>query len=256
MRIQWYVIVFFGLTVFINGCSRDSFNPTAPTTNGAMRTSAETPSTPSDDTNGAEIQTIPYRSYVIAAIGDSITYGQGASSRHYSYPNILEDNLRATGYTVAVYNQGIPGAATDDIENDFQRMITGINVALIMIGSNDVLQASYCFSPENCHAADNIRSMINTAIRMDVVPVLATVTPKDPAGVYAFLNPRVKYLNTQLFNLAQTYNIAIVDTYAAVLNNGGEQLYYDKHHFNDSGYRVIADAWYQVLVNSVLYPLP
>lgn len=252
MRIQWCVILLLGLIMLSNGCSSDSINPTAPTDVG-IRASQGTPSKPSDDTEGSEILTIPYRSYVIAAIGDSITYGQGASRSVNSYPSVLKGQLQAAGYSVTVYNLGIPGATTRDLASDFRRLSRGIDIALIMAGTNDILSSNGCLSPENCSAAENIRFMVNTAIQMGVVPVLATVTPKNPADVYAFLNPKIELLNTQLFNIAQNYNIAIVDTYTAILNNGSVQLYYDKHHFNDAGYRVLADAWYQVLVSSVLY---
>jgi lysophospholipase L1-like esterase len=230
-------------------------NPTAPT-DVDLRASQEPPSNPSDDTEDSEILRTPYRSYVIAAIGDSITYGKGASRSGNSYPGVLKSKLRAAGYSVNVYNKGIPGATTKSLTSDFGRMIRGMDIALIMAGTNDIIGSNGCISPANCPAADNIRSMVNTAIQMGVVPVLAMVTPKNPADVYAFLNPKVELLNTQLSNLAQSYDISIVDTYNAILNNGGAQLYCDKHHFNDAGYRVIADAWYQVLVSSVLYTRP
>lgn len=254
MRIQWQSILLFSFTVLmVVGCSHDALNPTAPTSINT-RVVQETP--PSDDTTDSEILTTPYQPYVIAAVGDSITYGEGGSRRLGGYPGILETKMRSMGYPIDTYNEGEPGAGSADIVPYFRSYITGADIVLLMIGSNDILNPNACISSVDCRVADNIRTMLDTAIRMGVKPVLGTVTPKNPLDVYGFLNPRVEFLNSQLFALAASYNIAIADTYNAVLNNGGAGLYYDKHHFTDAGYSVIADEWYRVLVSSVIYTLP
>ena len=243
------------LTILLSGCGTDSINPTS-ATDIELRTAQDSPGQIADDTTGSDIQTTPYRPYVIAAVGDSITYGEGGSRRTGGYPGLLETRMRAMGYPIDTYNEGEPGATSDDIKPGFRRTIIGADVVLLMIGTNDIINPNACVSSVDCRVVDNIRTMLDTAIQMGIKPVLGTVTPKNPNDIYTFLNPKIEFLNTQLFALAASYNIAIADTYNAILNNGGALLYYDKHHFTDAGYQVLADEWYRVLVSSVLYAVP
>lgn len=255
MRFQWQHFLLVGVIVLLAGCNRETLNPTAPTSDDA-RMLQETPTKPSDDTNDSDILTTPYRAYRMVAVGDSITYGTGGSRSVGGYPGILQRKLRVAGYSVSLENAGVPGATSSEMLSSIRRRISGADVMLLMIGTNDILHPQSCVSSVNCRVADNIRVMLNTAIQMGVKPVLGTVTPKNPSDVYAYLNPRIRFLNTQLVALAAEYQIAIADTYTAISDNGGSRLYYDKHHFTDAGYSVLADEWYRVLAGSVLYPLP
>lgn len=231
---------------------------TAPTAPEILETRAlqTTPTKPSDDTADSEIVTTPYPSYVLAAIGDSITYGEGSVIHRRGYPGILEAQLRAAGYDVDVYNQGIPGADSGEAADTFEYEVRGANVALIMIGANDIGNPGGCTPPFNCRTLDNIRDMIETSHRLGIVPVLGTVTPTHSGSVLAMLNPEIQALNAGIFGLAAEYQLAVVDTYNAILQNGGDALFADAHHFTDQGYVVIANAWYRVLTESVLYPVP
>jgi lysophospholipase L1-like esterase len=210
---------------------------------------------PSDDIENSEIETDPYPSYVMAAIGDSITYGIGAYFTG-GYPGILETKLQSAGYTVTIYNQGIPGAHSELADQYFEYSVRGANVALIMIGTNDISNAAGCSNPADCHTIENIRSMIEKSRGLGIVPVLGTITPKRSTGDLAGYNPQIEALNRQIFTLAAQYGIAVADTYQAVLNYGGDALFSDNHHFTDYGYEVIANEWYWTLVDSVLYTIP
>lgn len=253
MRFQWQWIILISVFCFLAGCSGDSINPTS--SSSIKPRDGQSFKSLTDDTSGSEIMTLPYTPHVIAAVGDSITYGQGGTPALGGYPGILETKLQTMGYPIDTYNTGIPGATSEDIVFTFRQSITGADIVLLMIGTNDILNPNACVSMTSCEIADNIRAMLNMATQMGVKPVLGTVTPKNPYGVFAFLNPRIELLNSVLTQVAADYNIAIADTYTAILTHGGAQLYSDRHHFTDAGYTVLADEWLRVLVHSVIYPM-
>lgn len=253
MRFQWHWLLLFSI-VFLPGCSGDSMHPT--TSSGITARDGQPFQQLTDDTTGSDIMTTPYTPHVIAAVGDSITYGEGGSRHLGGYPGILETKMQSMGYPIDTYNTGIPGATSADLIPSFRRNITGADIVLLMAGTNDILNPLACVDAVDCRIADNIRTMLNIAIQMGVKPVIGTITPKNPHDTYSFLNPRIQHVNGVLATVAEEYQIAIVDTYTAILNNGGAALYYDKHHFTDAGYTVLAEAWYQVLTHSVLYPIP
>lgn len=252
MMTRKLLLLLLGIVVFVAGCDGAGSSPTAPVDFDSR--DAQQPSTilTDDDTVGSEIETVPYRSYVIAALGDSITAGEGAYLYRNGYPAILEELLRNAGYNVVIYNEGIPGAHSGLIANRFNRDTVGADIALIMVGTNDISSPSLD-DPGDNRTIENIRRAIQKALMAGIVPVLGMIPPKRAGDIYAHFNPRIEGVNAQIAALAAEYNLAVVDTYSAILNNGGNILYSDKHHFNDQGYRVLANQWYHVLTTEVMY---
>lgn len=242
MKIQKMLVVYLGMIIMLVSCE-GSKHPTSPILLDETRKQLG-PTRPSDDTLGSDI------AVVIAAIGDSITYGEG--SWEGGYPAILEEKLRAAGYNVIMYNEGISGANSNLAEKYFQRTTRGTDIALIMVGTNDISSPGSCFEPYNCRTIEYIRSMVEMALFSEIVPVLGTVTPKRAGDVYAHFNPAIEALNLEIFTLAAEYNIQVADNYNAILNNGGNTLFSDKHHFNDQGYEVIAEQFYQAIIANTL----
>jgi lysophospholipase L1-like esterase len=242
MKIQEMLVVYLGMITMLVSCE-GAKHPTLPILPDKTRMQLVS-TRPSDDTLGSDI------AVVITAVGDSITYGEGSSIG--GYPPILEEKLQAAGYNVIVYNEGIGGATSNLVEKYFQRTTKGTDIALIMVGTNDISSPGSCFEPYNCRTIEYIRSMVEKALFSEIVPVLGTVTPTRAGDVYAHFNPAIEALNLEIFTLAAEYNIQVADNYNAILNNGGNVLFSDKHHFNDQGYEIIAEQFYQAIIANTL----
>jgi lysophospholipase L1-like esterase len=249
MKLQKVLMILLGMVIIGIGCEPVK-NPTSPNI-GDKKQVQQGLTEPSDDTRDSDIVLSPSKTYIITAVGDSITYGTGASSWTGGYPGMLRAKLSSAGYNVVVYNEGIPGIVSETADNYFEWMVTGSDIALIMIGANDVLGCS----GSDCYTIEHIRSMVDKALRLNVIPVLGTVTPKRSGDKLDWANPAVEALNSQIFALAAEYQIKVADTYNAILNHGGDSLFSDAHHFTDQGYDVIANEWYNVLAGMLFKPL-
>jgi lysophospholipase L1-like esterase len=180
-------------------------------------------------------------------IGDSITAGIGSSSG--GYPAMLEAKLRAAGYNVSVRNEGIPGADSGMADINFDADVRGANIVLIMIGTNDIGCPSCCIRPYDCQTISHISSMLDKALRAGITPIISTVTPKRAGDILDWANPGIEDLNAQIYAVAAQRNVRVVDNHRAILTQGGNALFADKHHLNDRGYDVMANEWFNVLVS-------
>lgn len=163
---------------------------------------------------------------------------------------MLEEKLQASGYDVVVHNEGIYAADSATCDAFFHHSVSGgADIVLIMVGTNDISCPGNCPEPFNCHTIDNLRSMIEQAFSAGIRPVLGTVTPKNPDGEYSGFNAEIEALNNEIYTLGAHQGVQVVETYYSILNNGGAALFADKHHLNDWGYNILADQWYNLLVN-------
>jgi LysM repeat protein len=92
--------------------------------------------------------------------------------------------------------------------------------AVIMLGTNDVLQTS----PSDYEA--NMRSVLDTTSAMGVVPILSSIPALDRSSVRG----RVEALNTILYNLALEYQIPYVDYWSALVSLPNRGLSSDGVH--------------------------
>ena len=192
---------------------------------------------------------------VIAAIGDSITWGamaRGARAPSGGYPAILEMKLKTAGYDVVVVNKGISGEQSFETERRFAAASAEANIVLLMIGVNDMIRPEGCSEPHHCRTAEHIAAMLAQALAAKIMPFVSTVTPAQPGCNRAWANRPIQALNEQIRLMAQKQPIKIVDNYQAVMNNGGGALFADCLHFTDQGYEVLAQQWHYALVESGL----
>lgn len=238
------VIAFVGMVFLLLGCSKDGTNPVAPALNYS---SAEKGSQQaSDDTTSSDIlsATYPSGAIVIAAIGDSITFGTGAGGG--GYPLILERKLQAAGYNVIVNNEGVPGEISAETDERFLNAILNADIALIMIGTNDVINHRGNYS-----SIAMIERLLDKAIISKTIVIEGTVPPAATDADYAWANSQIEWLNEEIADaVAKRPSAYLVDIYNAIFANGGNSLYVDRLHFNDAGYAVIADQWYNCLINN------
>jgi len=239
---QRLIVCILIVIVMLVGCGRDADSPTSPT-----RDAFKGASQPADDTYDSEITppTYPTGTIVIAAIGDSITYGVGSNMG--GYPAILEQKLRAAGHNVVVLNKGVPGEISPETDERLLNAIANVDIALLMIGTNDVINHRGDYS-----SIEVIEGMLDKMIISSVVPIISTVTPAAPSSDYAWANYGIEPLNSEIAAIvaARAKSAYLVDNYIAVWNNGGDALYVDRLHFNDQGYSVVADQWFNCLINN------
>ncbi len=157
---------------------------------------------------------------------------------------MLEQKLRAAGYNVVVLNEGFPGEISPETEERFLEVIANVDVALLMIGINDIINPRGDYS-----TIALIERMLDQAIISKTIPVVSTVTPASTDSDYAWINPRVDGLNYGIMQAvaARSPEAYLADNHAAILAHGGNILYDDRVHFTNQGYHVIADEWFRVL---------
>lgn len=244
------IMVCVGLLIGLSGCGEDGAkDPVAPNLlderqlqDGVRRLS--------EDTRGSDIDSLQYPpgTTVIVAIGDSITYGQGSTVG--GYPALLQQKLVADGYNVVVVNEGIPGERSPSTDARFLQVIAGADVALIMIGTNDIINPAGCPNPYDCATSQHIDSLLDHALISKTVPIVSTLPPANPNSDYSWANFWIQSLNNQIYASAAQRDIVVVDNYNAILANGGTALYVDRLHFSDQGYGVIAEQWYRAIIEN------
>ena len=189
----------------------------------------------------------PAAAIVIAAVGDSITYGMGSAQG--GYPAMLEWKLRAAGYNVSVQNRGVPGETTGEMRSRINSAVSGAKIALIMGGTNNVTN---CPSPSFCGASNDIAAMIDAAHAAGEAVVIGLIPPIRSSCESRWPNTKVRELNTQYTSAANSHWAAIANNYGAISGSGGDALFVDCLHFNDGGYNAIAQQFYSAIGNNGL----
>jgi len=116
---------------------------------------------------------------VIIAFGDSITAGgpQFDEAGEGGYPSRLQRLLRDGGRMATVRNRGVAGDNTLEGLARFDSAISGGDIVLILIGTNDLNRDVSLES-----SIFNLQEMARRANRAGVEPVLATLIPRSPGA--------------------------------------------------------------------------
>ena len=186
----------------------------------------------------------PSDAIVIVTLGDSITYGVGSASG--GYPPMLEYKLQSAGYNVIVNNLGVPGEKAHETAAHLHSSLSGADIALLLIGTNNIIDQWNCPEPDFCNLVSHIQAMANTAQDMGVPLLVSTIIPIHTESHYNWANPHVQQINSQIY---ANVNAIIVDNYSALLNYGGNALLADGLHPNDQGCDVMAWEWYNAILN-------
>ena len=201
----------------------------------------------------SESQVSSKQSVVIAAIGDSITWGAlafGEKAPSGGYPAILERQLRADGYEVVVMNKGIPGEKAYQTHERFPDAIAEVDIVLLMIGTNDIIRPEGCPEPHHCRTVKHIEAMVEQAVDANVILLLSTVISAAPPPCdRSWANSPIQALNSQIVALAQKHQIMLVDNHQALLEYGGG-IFSDCLHLTDDGYAILANHWHHILTEN------
>ena len=177
--------------------------------------------------------TLPKDSTVIA-LGDSLTYGYGATT-DTAYPKIL---AQKTGWKVL--NEGISGDTSEDVLNRLNGIIQqNPDLVLLGVGGNDVLQR---IQPTTTKA--NLDTIL-TKLKNEHIPVVLITEPHfSTSALFGKASDNPIYAE-----LSETHDVPLftgkMGGWSEILSD--ESLKSDKIHANEAGYRQFADNLYAYL---------
>jgi acyl-CoA thioesterase I len=170
----------------------------------------------------------------IVAIGDSLTYGYGATSQDKSYPSQL-----ATLVNAQVINEGVNGDTTDDVLTRLDDIINNETPTLVLlsIGGNDML-----------------RRVPNDVIKNNLIKIIQTLKQKNieviliaqPEPTIFALNGVSAHDAPFYAQVAQEEKINLISDVWSNLDRHPE-YHSDKIHANDLGYSIAAHDIYKAL---------
>lgn len=178
--------------------------------------------------NSIQLSPLPKDS-VVLAFGDSLTTGYGTTAEN-SYPSIL---AQLSGYKVI--NAGISGETTEQGLVRFSYTLDEFKPKLVILmeGANDILQ-----NKNLRQTKQNLNLMIHEAKSRNIQILLVAIPTKSlflsSAGLYS--------------ELAEENNLILDNTTIIKLLNSPE-LKSDSVHFNQQGYRIMAERFYAILKN-------
>lgn len=200
------------------------------------------------------------KTFSILAFGDSITQGKkidsdgviygiilipnGARTNDGYEPELENDFATQTNHTAYVYNWGFAGEQTYEGVNRIDSVLDSraADFILIMEGANDLYNG---VSAKTTKA--NLQFMIEKSQAKNTEPIIATVTPNTDRSD-GFIIPN--NYNPDIKSLALEKDIALADQYTALVGNWSGYNSGDGLHLNDAGEQVMAQAWFDAILNS------
>lgn len=166
----------------------------------------------------------------ILAFGDSLTFGTGVS-KEQAYPAVLAGLIDRE-----VYNQGIPGEISADGLKRLPTVLAEIRPDLVIIchGGNDVLRRLSVKQTEQ-----NLRAMI-ALVRDFGAEVIVIAVPK-----FGLFPKAPDYYEVIASELEVPVEMEILSELESDNTKKSDQV-----HFNRVGYREMAEAIEQLLLNS------
>ena len=208
-----------------------------------------------DDHGNPQSLSVPEEKTHILCVGDSITYGQGASNALAAYPSQLQE-LLGDGYVVT--NYGIAGRAAlkqsdapiwEDIEYPYSLKGDIPDVVVLMLGTNDAKDSNWVHKAD--YAAD-LKELIASyqALNPHVKIILGTsptlYTAQGSGLEDATLVNEVIPLQKQV---AEEMGCLLVDIHT--LTQDMEEHFPDKIHPDDYGYRLLAETFRDAVLLSL-----
>lgn len=189
----------------------------------------------------------------VACVGDSITWGQGASnSATTSYTAVLQ-TLLGSGYVVGNYgNPGktmisnpnlgtVPYVTTAEYTNSTN---WNPNIVVIQLGTNDALDGVW--TPDGGEFAADAQALINHYAALAAHPKIYICLP--PA-IYGVGNVRAVHLENGVIPALRTVTGAtLIDNYTPLRNVPED--FADEVHPSDAGHAILANDVYRAITNA------
>lgn len=169
---------------------------------------------------------------VIAAVGDSLTAGQGVEESE-AYPALVEKALRAGGHDVQVVNAGVSGETTSGTLSRLDWVLTlDPDIVILETGANDGLRGI-----DTALIRNNLRQIVELLQQKGVIVVLA--------GMKMVWNLGLDY--TSEFNriypdLAAEKDLIYIPFFLEGVATRLEYNQDDGLHPNPAGYRIITET--------------
>lgn len=178
-------------------------------------------------------------------IGDSLTYGVGASSPDKSIAGLFESENQ----NCSVYNNSVNKITTYNlfnIMNEFDKTSTTYQIAVLSIGGNDIVQLRSMRGLEK-----RIKHIVNklSAVSENVYIYTPTKPGRSPLLIKLIIYNRVKKLRTIVQSL-ESDNVHHVDMWQEgdkLLENPKKYFVKDTLHLSDAG----QFAWYEQLKKTI-----
>jgi lysophospholipase L1-like esterase len=189
------------------------------------------------------------------AFGDSMTKGVLELKRRSfglttanNYPALLQSKLRTLDPAWVVVNRGVGGELTADgarrLPGTLQSDRPGY--VLILEGSND---AQRCTS--SAAVAGNLHGMVQTAKANRTIPLIGTLPPNFRHNACADIV--IAEVNNAIRSIAAAEGIVMADIFNGMNNRAlfGVSEGRDPLHPNELGYAVMADIWFQAMLQAI-----
>jgi lysophospholipase L1-like esterase len=191
----------------------------------------------------------------VVAFGDSITFGTLELKRRgfrldtsNNYPNILQGQLKRLDPAWQVINRGRGGEHSYEgaarINTVLQSDRPGF--ILIMEGTNDAHQCQ-----DSVVLINSLRSMVRAAKANKTIPIIGTIPPSFRNNPCA--DDIIDEANGNIRALAGAENIVLAEIFNGMNHRDLFGLGADRDplHPNEQGYAVMANIWYQAILQAV-----
>jgi len=196
-------------------------------------------------------------SHSILSFGDSITYGyvNKTPTPELGYVPRLQALLDAEYNGVTVLNRGVPGETTVRAMNRYATVLNQDRSSYLLFheGTND-----FVIRPDIPVDTTlfNIRTMMEIALDLEMLPVLSTIIPRDPnhssgSGIFRL---RAEAIREGIRIIAADLTLPLIDFWDIFsLYPGGSggyaSLMSDYVHPSEKGYALMAENWRRALLD-------
>jgi len=167
----------------------------------------------------------------IVALGDSLTAGYGLEAQ-YSFPAVLEAELKARGHDVEVVNAGVSG---DTTRGGLERLDWAVgddaDAVIVELGANDALRGI-----EPGATRDNLDSIVGRLVERDIPVLLAGMrAPPNLGDDYA------ETFNAIFPDLAERHGVLLYPFFLEGVAAERQLNQSDGMHPSEAGVREIVD---------------
>jgi acyl-CoA thioesterase-1 len=188
------------------------------------------------------------------AFGDSITFGFLDQQRRgfrlttsNNYPNILQGRLQSLDPAWRVVNRGVGGEHSGEGASRIGSIlrIDQPGYILILEGTNDAHQCM-----DSRALINNLTSMVRAAQGNKTIPIIGTIPPSFRNNPCA--DDIIAEANANIHALAQASGIVVAEIFDGMNQRDlfGISPDRDPIHPNEQGYRVMADIWFQAIMQA------
>ena len=177
----------------------------------------------------------------------------------------MDDQYGVGHYNVV--NHGINGLKAEELRTNLQTLgwlNENPSIVLVMIGGNDLAAAETVpefmqIAQETVDEVQDCVDLIKAHVNPDGYPPEIIVSAFSPNLLGVLANWGIEYYNTLLYNQLTDNDLFFFDNFDDLYNStSGEaktELTYDLVHSNDAGYAVVAENWYDTVLQVSIYDL-